>query len=442
MLATLLLPSLVQLATAPAPAPTQAPTPERRSIELRLWDPEGPCCILYERGDGARAPVLPAPVAPRRISELLGPGVTEDTLAAGQLAGSERPPKKLLGGGGAAFLVVYTDASGEGFWDAALGAQRRAAFEYGAQRVVDMIQDTDLVVSIDASMALLGTGSGAVLASGAATAGWMDSALPFAGTWYGEPLFSHLTGSDPDTDQLDIGVSFNASWDLSSTPWYYGLDSGASAAQYHFVSVTFHELVHGLDFTSTFTAGGGLSFAEPFVFDHFCVDASGTKLITLPDVPSTVTGDDVFWSGAVARLGWQNHLDESGRPPLFAPTPFDMASSISHWDEATFEEPWDLMTPNASLGAPLLLPDAITRGLLTDLGWKVSFHDVYVAPQAVGSQTGKPHEPFGSLPAGLSSAATLGKGHVFLSNGAYDVSALVIDQQVTLHGWPGAAVVE
>jgi hypothetical protein len=417
--------------------------PDRRTRRVALWDPDGPACILGRAGHAVRRADLPPPHRSPRISELYGPGVTEHHLAQGLLAGSERPPKLLKAGGGAQFLVVYSDPSGFGFWDPVLGPDRRAAFEFAAGRVVAMIDDPNIVVSVDASMAMLGVSSTDPLASASATQVHMDSDFPFPDALYGEPLASHLADADPDTDTLDITAQFNSSWDFSSTPWFYGTGMAASN-EFHFVNVALHELLHGLDFSSSLLPSGALlNDPYPFAFDLFLEKTSGSSLVDLPDMPITVTGGDVVFDGGTAEITWKNHLDQPGLPPIFAPTPYQMNSSMSHFDEAVFVGAYDLMSPAIPPGQSLLSIDPITRGVLTDLGWNLHFEAVYVTlPTYGGPQTGKPHQPFITVTDGLSAAASEGKDELFLSSGSHDVSSLVIDQPVTLHAWPGVTVLE
>jgi len=414
---------------------------DQRTRSAALWDPGGPGCILWRAGHPSRPEHLPPPYRSPRIRDLFGPGVTEDHLAQGLYSGTERGPKLLTGADGAQSLIVFTDPPNVGFFDPVLGAARQAAFAIAVGRVVGMVDDHDIVISFDVSMPALGTSG--PLASGVATQYHQDGDFPFPDAWYGEPLASHLDGADPDTDALDITIQFNSTWDMTSTPWFYGTGTAGPNA-YHFIDVAMHEIVHGLDFASSLTSSGALLFEDPAAFDLFLEKTSGSSLVDLPDVPSTVTGNNVVFDGGTAGITWRNHLDQSGDPPIFAPTPFAMNSSLSHFIEAApFTGDYELMSPNGEVGIGMLDVDPIVRGVLTDLGWNLHFAAVYVTlPTYGGPQTGKPHQPFIAVTSGLSAAASEGKGELFLSSGSHDVSALVINQPVTLHAWPGTTVLE
>jgi len=426
---------LVLVAAAPLAANAQEPV---RRAHL-LWDPAGPGCVLFPRHVPRAARRLPAPYAPRRVSELYGPGITEDHLAAGLLSGLERGPKLVSAdGGGADVVIVYTDDPGVGFWDPVLGPARRAALEFATALAAGILDDADLVISLDASFPDLGEDG--PLAAGAATAGWQDDSIA-VDTYFGEPLFSHLTGADPDTDQLDVAIQFNAYWDGSPNPFDYGLDAAVAPNATSFVTVALHEFVHGLDFADSFQATGGIANDDPFIYDRFVVDGAGTPLLDLPDVPATVTSG-AFWSGGVCNLGWRNHMLGGDDAPLFAPPVFDAGSSIAHFDEAAFTGPWALMSPEVDLGEAVLAIDPTTRGLLTDLGWRVRFDAIYVSPGGSILELGLPHQPFGSLADAVAASAVAGKPDVYLASGTYGVTSLVIDTPAVLRGWPGGAVVE
>ena len=93
------------------------------------------------------------------------------------------------------------------------------------------------------------------------------------------------------------------------------------------------------------------------------------------------------------------------------------------------------------MGGALTIPDDVTRGLLTDLGWSIDFEAVYATPVPSDVETGKPQNPFSSLPNALADAATSGKTKLYLGAGTYDISGLTISQPVVLRPWPGGAVI-
>ena len=120
-----------------------------------------------------------------------------------------------------------------------------------------------------------------------------------------------------------------------------------------FVSITLHELGHGLGFLAvgepmdnkgTVRLGG-----NPGIYDSFVENGAGTDLTdttTFPDpsvaLLSQLTSGNLFWNGAkgVAAYG-------GNRPRLYAPNPWDNGSSYTHLDENTFwpGNPNSLMTP-------------------------------------------------------------------------------------------------
>lgn len=79
-------------------------------------------------------------------------------------------------------------------------------------------------------------------------------------------------------------------------------------------------------------------------------------------------------SGVVANLGVYTDqqyagADPSGRALMYTPNPYQLGSSVSHWD--TIASPNQLMEPaiNSDLTHSVVVPDDLTFELLKDIGW-------------------------------------------------------------------------
>jgi hypothetical protein len=198
---------------------------------------------------------LPEPYTPPSLTDLYGPGVTEDNLAS-QTKVPQYLQSKLLVGGNATLAVTYGDGSSEGFNDPALGEARRTAFEYAMSVWADDLQGPALI-TINATMTPRGgTSTSAVLASAAPAQLWEEfTNAPIANTFYAECLTEIISGSDPDPSTLDINIDFNSDVDnstvLGSIDWYYGLDA-SPGTDIDFATVAIHELCHGLGFSDSF----------------------------------------------------------------------------------------------------------------------------------------------------------------------------------------------
>ncbi len=189
-------------------------------------------------------------------------------------------------------------------------------------------------------------------------------------------LADQLAGFDLFPDEFDIDASFNS----DDPDWYFGTDASPADDQIDFVSVVLHELVHGLGFVDSFDSGDswGLNFStgtSPVLFDTFVQNEAGTSLIdtSIFPNPSAELADaltsPLFFAGGPAVLA-----NGGTRPPLFAPLPFEMGSSVAHWDSAAFPpgDPNYLMTPSSRLGIATHSPGPLTWSVLGDFGWTFS----------------------------------------------------------------------
>jgi hypothetical protein len=188
-------------------------------------------------------------------------------------------------------------------------------------------------------------------------------------TWYPIALANKLNGTDLAPGSIDMEADFNSAF----TDWYFGLDGNAPSTKYDFVTVVLHEIQHGLGFYSSAQEDnlGILNWAGngyPNIFDWNIVNGSGTRLTTLPStsaaVTSYLTSDNVFWDGmqAVSAIGTN--------AKLYVPTAWEQGSSMSHWNQPTFETtPHRLMCPYVSSGQGIHNSGPLGIAMLNDIGW-------------------------------------------------------------------------
>ncbi len=227
------------------------------------------------------------------------------------------------------------------------------------------------------------TATTAVLAS-AGTVGLVGNFAnaPFANTWYSRALANKLAGTDLSAAGPEIDAEFNSrigtSGCLPTRFWYLGLDNNHGAG-IDLVTVTIHELGHGLGFASfTNEATGAQPSNRPSIFDRFLRDNTTGKL--WPDmtdserVASAINFRNLVWIGSqvtadVPNIPLSGGADGSNHALLFTPNPVDPGSSVSHWD--TSLSPNQLMEPNISsnLSHSVAVPQDLTLSLLTDIGW-------------------------------------------------------------------------
>jgi hypothetical protein len=405
-----------------------------RVIRNTLWDPASPCCILEYNPGGGRLE-LPPPYRIPTFEESLGAGAYEGMPMDFLPATPVGPRQTVIQAGSSAITITitYADGASEGFNDPTLGTARRDAFEFAASLWTGVI-DGPANISVQATFTPNGgTAGSATLASAGPGQFWDNfSGQPVANTWYPEPLVEVLSGSDPDNGVFDIGVDCNSDVDgpvvLGSTTFYYGTD-GNPGSDMDFVSIIVHELGHGWGIVGSFTADGSSEIGasgNPLIYDRFLVDGSGTTLISQPASASLVTGNNVFWNGAGALGAYQTDFGGTGNVPIFAPTPYNPGSSISHLDESTFSGVWALMTPQIGFGEVANIVDDIVLGMLRDMGYGVSFDAIYVDGSYVGIETGEPTSPFNTVLDGMNQAFLNSGGRVLVKPGVYPEAPVVL----------------
>ena len=431
---------ILLLLLATGMAGTVMASPVASKEKAYLFDTEGACCVLVV-GDPAKAEI-PAPVLAPTLDELFGPGVHEDDLP--KLAGKPGDPfprvVPLAVGANVTINIIYNDGANEGFNDPVLGTARRAAFEYAMGLWEDRIQGP-ASISINAQFNNMGgTATSATLASAGPGQFWENfSGARFTNTWYPEALVEILSGSDPDGATLDINAQFNTDVDgstvLGSNVWYYGTDSNPPAGDFDFVTVATHEVCHGLGFISFFNSSGQwASSGDPYILDRYLRNGAGQRLIDLPVSAANVTNNNVFFSGYTSAWAWQTAAGGTGNVPWFAPNPWNGGSSMSHFDETSIPDWWELQTPNYTI--PHAAPDSLVVWTLGDIGYSLP-NSAYVGVPT-GTEKGTRPFPWNTVAEGITDANT--GGNVRIQEGSYPEN-LTITKSVILRNWGGSVIV-
>ncbi|MFH1152673.1 MAG: hypothetical protein V1793_02560, partial [Pseudomonadota bacterium] len=221
-----------------------------------------------------------------------------------------------------------------------------------------------------------------VLGSAGPQSGHVDfQGAPLASTIYVQALANSLEGYDLSPITNDIIATFNSNVGttgcLQTISWYYGLDQNPAGNQIDLYQVVLHEMAHGLGFITWVDQDGTRPlWGSTYLNDPFMVLLEDHSLGRLyPDMTDTqrqaanIDTGDLHWTGnwvkaassqlSAGKVG--NHVR------MFAPNPYQSASSVSHWDTAL--TPNELMEPSYTQANPLT---SMTLAAMRDMGWSVN----------------------------------------------------------------------
>ncbi|MFT7696602.1 MAG: hypothetical protein ACI9RY_000079 [Reinekea sp.] len=278
-------------------------------------------------------------------------------------------------GTGSTFVLNF----GVGF-TGSIGESRAAVFNAAAQIWADRLISS-VPIEIDAAFtsltcatdsAVLGSAGPAgsyYLSVGGAAIGLLDN------TWYPVALFNARSNSDADPGSADITATFNASMDnnnacLSNVNWYYGLDHSPSGNDIDFFEVVLHELAHGLGVLSLVDSAGKKAEGLMDGYSLYLKDKSvgpWTELSTAQILTSLTDTGGLVWTGVEvnALADTLSSGVNGGEVQMYAPSPYEGGSSVSHFDTAL--TPDELMEPQYTGNADF----RHTLALFKDIGWQM-----------------------------------------------------------------------
>ncbi len=292
----------------------------------------------------------------------------------------------------ATLTVVNLDGAGEGFNDPSprtpvggnpgttLGAQRLFAFQHAAN-IWGGIIDSGVEIRIGANFdPQFCTATSTILGSAGPVTVVRDfTNAPATNTWYPVALANKLAGTDFSTNN-DVSATFNSAIGTTCTfpnVWYYGVDGNPSGSQLDFVTVVLHEIGHGLGFLTLVSLGNGAKFQgrnDTYMLnleDHstgvLYPNMSSAERVTA----STDTGD-LHWVGpnVCAASGDLAAGTVGDHVRMYAPSPAQSGSSVSHYDTALAYNlpliPNELMEPFLT---GVIHDVGLTRELMEDIGW-------------------------------------------------------------------------
>jgi len=281
------------------------------------------------------------------------------------------PPKefysRLSKKGGATVTVICVD----------FPAAAKTAVEYAAS-ILQSVLPSDAHITVHATWEKITTAN--VLAQASTTeliAGWdIDAQVPYA--FYPVALAEKIAGKTLNSEaEGDIVLYVNSSID-----WYLKTDGNVPLLKYDLVTVALHEMIHGLGFLDSMTAGTttgsyGVS-GVPMIYDNFVENLAGKRLTdTLSfinpsiDLKTALTNGQLYFNGPLLKnyTSLNSNIYTITRARLYAPSTFDAGSSVSHLDENTTLQINALMTPNIDMQEAIHNPGKFIMSMLGDLGW-------------------------------------------------------------------------
>ena len=241
--------------------------------------------------------------------------------------------------------------------------QAQAAF----QKAVDIwssILVTSVPIRIEARWVPLSAG---VLGSANYTAAYANfKGAQRLGVFYPVAIAEKITGTNLNGNDPDIFANFSSTFNWHFDPDDPDMDVG----QYDLTTVVLHEIGHGLGFSGTFSSSGGqgsfglLGTGVPIIYDSYINSGSGDNLLETvasrpPELSSQLTSNSLYFKTPTFMY------------KIYAPGVFNGGSSISHLDEASYNNsPNALMTPQIASQERIRSP-GISRDVLNTLGWEI-----------------------------------------------------------------------
>jgi hypothetical protein len=171
--------------------------------------------------------------------------------------------------------------------------------------------------------------------------------------------------------------------------WHFG-EADAPSGRIDFTTIVLHEIAHGLGYLADTNVSGaegeyGVSFSGsdgpvPLAYTTFLAEQNTGSEVFLTNEsefpnPSEALGDALTGGLLVFDGPRSNATAAQGSGPvpprIYAPSQYNLGSSISHLDEGTYPSGSRdaLMTPFANTAETNRLPGPIVCGQLDDMGW-------------------------------------------------------------------------
>lgn len=215
--------------------------------------------------------------------------------------------------GNAQITLRIEDGPNEGFNDPNLGADRRRAMTFAANRWAQVLgSGVEVNVGVRFDDLECGMGGGVLAQAGTRFIFESFPGAPVANTWFHGALAESLSGQNLSLQDIanatepDLAATFNSDIDNgclgSGSRYFYGLSGNVPQGQISFVNVALHELAHGLGFSSIGNIATGAFFQNlPDIYSRQLRDntfgANWHQLTPPQRRQSAINDGNLVWSG-------------------------------------------------------------------------------------------------------------------------------------------------
>lgn len=179
---------------------------------------------------------------------------------------------------------------------------------------------------------------------------------------YPAELIHQMVGN-PVYDMINITIAFNSVKD-----WCYSSTQQPTSSQQDLITVTLHELAHGLGISSSFNKK---SERAPYIFDKYIYNQWGDQIAstyaeTKANGASELANTNLYYGGAMGKKANNNKQIQLHTPATLS------SASLCHFDMMyKNDERGRLLIAGTSYGVSTRYYGEFALGILQDLGWKV-----------------------------------------------------------------------
>ncbi|MGD8777562.1 MAG: T9SS type A sorting domain-containing protein [Ignavibacteria bacterium] len=238
-------------------------------------------------------------------------------------------------------------------------------------------------------------GSGGILAQAGPTSYEKNfSGLAEADKYYPIALAEAIAQQNLNGSSYDINMEINT----NSIDWYYGLDGNTPADKYDLLSISLHEIEHGLGFVDSYNYSdeiGSYNYDKdttisgdeyPMIYDRLVSSGESPASQLLLDFPNNSQDlGDQLTSNSVYITGYNLvPLNNGNNAKIYAPTTWESGSSISHFDEDTYPagNSNSLMSPQFDMAEAVHSPGELGLAVMQDIGWEINRLITITYPEA------------------------------------------------------------